>query len=69
MTQRRNSHATTDSVSQEKRLATSQKIAETEVMKPPPVESMSVTVQNSLAKMETVLAWRKFVMGTITVVI
>ena len=69
MTQRRNSHATTDSVSREKKLATSQKIAETEVTKPPPVESMSVTVQNSLAKMEIVSAWHKFVMETIIVVI
>ena len=69
MTQRRNSRATTDSVSQEKKLATSQKIAETEVMKPPPVELMSVTVQSSLAKMETVSAWHKFVTETIIVVI
>jgi hypothetical protein len=68
-TQRPNSHATTDNVSREKKLATRQKIAETEVTKPPLVESMSVTAQNSLAKMETVLAWHKFVMGTITVVI
>ena len=69
MTQRRNSRATTDSASREKKLATSQKIAETEVMKPPPVELMSVTVQSSLAKMETVSAWHKFVMETIIVVI
>ena len=69
MTQRRNSLAITDSASPEKKLATSQKIAETEVMKPPPVESMYVRVQSSLAKMETVSAWHKFVMETITVVI
>ena len=69
MTQRRNSLAITDNVFREKKLATSQKIAETEVMKPPPVESMYVRVQSSLAKMETVSAWHKFVMETITVVI